>query len=174
MPSRFLKYVHRHIRSSIWIALIAIYSIASSAVYAQGPADGTQSLFIETGMGARAQGFGNAFVATANDGSAVFWNPAGLDYLTQSNLVLFHSTLIEGSFYNFASVTFPFVQFGSVGVGVARIGVDGIDFNNRYITIASNQTFAKEEYYFSYGKKLPWFGLALGTTFKVDHTSRPI
>ncbi len=148
------------------------FSLAVPQAHAQmQPADGTQSLFIETGMGARAQGFGNAFVAMANDGSAVFWNPAGLDYLTQSNLVLFHSTLIEGSFYNFASVTFPFVQFGSVGVGVARVGVDGISFTNNFTTIASNQSFTKEEYYFSYGKKLPWFGLALGTTFKVDHTS---
>lgn len=137
----------------------------------EAPGDGTQNVFIETGLGARAQGFGNAFVAMANDGSAVFWNPAGLDYLTQSNLVLYHSTFVEGSFYNFASVTFPFVQFGSVGIGVARVGVDGITFTNDFVPLASNKTLTKEEYYFSYGKKLPWFGLALGTTFKVDHTA---
>ncbi|MBL7995606.1 PorV/PorQ family protein [bacterium] len=173
MPRRLVKYIESaSIRNLFfWAAILTVCTSISPQVYAQGPADGTQSLFIETGMGARAQGFGNAFVATANDGSAVFWNPAGLDYLSQSNLVLFHSTLVAGSFYNFASVTFPFVQFGSVGVGIARVGVDGISITNDFTVISSNQSWTKEEYYFSYGKKLPWFGLALGTTFKVDHTS---
>lgn len=172
MPQRFLKSVHSFsARTFVWILFFYVCMADVPQIHAQGPGDGTQSLFIETGMGARAQGLGNAFVATANDGSAVFWNPAGLDYLSQSNLVLFHSTLIAGTFYDFASVTFPFVQFGSVGVGVARIGVSGIAFTNDFVKIADNQTFTKEEFYFSYGKKLPWFGLALGTTFKVDHTS---
>ena len=170
MPSRFIKFVKLRLNRFLFCAFtLAICATVLSDVHAQG--DGTQNLFMETGVGARAQGFGNAFVATANDGSAVFWNPAGLDYLTQSNFVLFHSTLVAGSFYNFASVTFPFVQFGSVGVGVSRVGVGGVDLNNKYITIASGETWTKEEFYFSYGKKLPWFGLALGTTFKVDHTS---
>ena len=167
--SKILSKYNNLIYTAVVVCCFGFVHLTSSEAFAQG--DGTQSLFMETGVGARAQGFGNAFVATANDGSAVFWNPAGLDYLNQSNFVLFHSTLIAGTFYNFASVTFPFVQFGSVGVGVARVGVNGIDFNNRFITIASNQTFSKEEFYFSYGKKLPWAGLALGATFKVDHTS---
>ncbi|MBX7151329.1 hypothetical protein K1X84_06785, partial [bacterium] len=62
--------------------------------FAQRGDAGTTSIFMETGLGARAQGFGQAFTAIANDGSAVFWNPAGLDYITQSNVVAYHSTLV--------------------------------------------------------------------------------
>ncbi len=150
----------------------AIILISFQEIYAQANADnGTQSLFIESGIGSRAQGMGNAYVAVAGDGSAIFWNPAGLDYLTQWNLVAFHSTLIAGASYNFASLSFPFVQFGTFGAGIARFSVDGItrtDLNN---FIIGTGAYSEEEYYFSYGKKLPWFGLALGTTFKISHKS---
>src|SRR5207244_6511318 len=40
---------------------------------------GTSSgAFLKIGVGARAVGLGESFVAVANDPSAIFWNPAGL------------------------------------------------------------------------------------------------
>ncbi len=38
------------------------------------------------GIGARAMGFGGAFVSIADDASAIFWNPAGLVDLNQHQL----------------------------------------------------------------------------------------
>lgn len=139
-------------------------------IYAQDA--GTQSLFMEMGMGARAQGFGKAFVAVANDGSAVFWNPAGLDYIQQGNAIFYHTTLVAG-YSNFASVTYPFLNFGTFGLGVARFAVDGI-----YLRTTDNADYGigdmnHEEFYLSYGKKLPWFGLSLGTTVKIIRQSQP-
>jgi len=152
--------------------LIAILCV-STPVFSQlkktqagGGDAGTESVFMEAGVGARAQGFGQAFVAIANDGSAVYWNPAGLDYLNQPNFVAYHSTLGVG-FYNFISITYPFVNIGSVGFGAARNGVTGIPYYDLNNNFQQNGDFDTEEFYFSYGKKLPWFGLALGTTFKI-------
>lgn len=135
--------------------------------------DGTQTLFQEYGMGARSHGFGKAYVALATDGSAVFWNPSGLDYVPQSNFVFFHSTLFE-SYFNFASVTYPTVNFGSFGFGIARFSVSDIQFWDDVEEAGIKSAFYRgygstdqEEVYVAYGKRLPWFGLSLGTTFKI-------
>lgn len=40
------------------------------------------------GIGARAIGMGGAFVAIANDASAIFWNPSGLTQVTDNQLFL--------------------------------------------------------------------------------------
>ena len=37
--------------------------------------------FLELGVGARAMGMGGAFVSIADDGSAFYWNPAGVSQL---------------------------------------------------------------------------------------------
>ena len=64
----------------VWIALAVLGTIAGPARAADvfekvGTFDGQ---FLKIGIGARASGMGGAFVAVADDPSAVFWNPAGL------------------------------------------------------------------------------------------------
>jgi hypothetical protein len=52
-----------------------------------GTASGT---FLAIGVGARAVGMGEAFVAVANDPSAIYWNPAGLASLQRQEIGLHH------------------------------------------------------------------------------------
>lgn len=155
----------------IHIRVTILCVIAAATAYSQDA--GTESIFLEAGLGARAQGFGQAFTALANDGSAIIWNPAGLDYVPQSNVSVYHATLFGGGFANFATFTYPFVSFGTMGLGVARVGISGVDYysgdENPLIPAGlyvGSGTWDQYEFYLSYGKKLPWFGLSLGTTFK--------
>src|SRR5262245_56052429 len=46
--------------------------------------------FLRIGIGARATGLGETFVAVANDPSAIYWNPAGLASIQRSELLLSH------------------------------------------------------------------------------------
>lgn len=46
--------------------------------------------FLRIGIGARAAGLGESFVAVANDPSAIYWNPAGLASLQRSEMLLSH------------------------------------------------------------------------------------
>jgi len=46
--------------------------------------------FLKIGYGARAAGMGGAFTAVADDGSAIFWNPAGIARLTDNVLSFNH------------------------------------------------------------------------------------
>ena len=52
---------------------------------------GTSSAtFLRIGIGARATGLGESFVAVANDPSAIYWNPAGLASMQRNEMLLSH------------------------------------------------------------------------------------
>ena len=43
----------------------------------------TTANFLEIGIGSGPSAMGEAYVAVANDISSIYWNPAGLSYLTE-------------------------------------------------------------------------------------------
>ncbi len=62
----------------------------------------TSAQFLKLGVGARAISLGGAFVAQANDLSALYWNPAGLANLSGSSLQLALTDYLAGVDYSFA------------------------------------------------------------------------
>jgi hypothetical protein len=73
----------------LWIALAVLGIVPGVMIRPARAADifekvGTfDGQFLKIGIGARAAGMGGAFVAVADDPSAVFWNPAGLARLEE-------------------------------------------------------------------------------------------
>lgn len=148
----------KRIRLAVITSLLLSYG-----VFAQG--GGTESPF-SLGFGARAIGLGQAFTAMADDPTAVFWNPAGLEFINQQSATFFHSTLFDGIQYDFLGFAYPTLNLGTFGVGIARMGVDGFVEYDRNRNLGN--TFSSDEYqvFFSYAKKLPWFDLTPGITVR--------
>jgi len=84
--------------------------LLAAAILLPARADATRYAgeFLRIGVGARALGMGSAFAGLADDGSAAFWNPAGLATLTSREVTLMHAEQF-GSIvkYDFASYTMP-------------------------------------------------------------------
>src|SRR5439155_12033475 len=73
------------------VALLAAAAPARAQLSLGDQRVGTSSgSFLRIGVGARATGIGESFVAVANDPSAIYWNPAGLASLQRSELLLSH------------------------------------------------------------------------------------
>lgn len=118
--------------------------------------------FLEIGVSARAVGMGNAFLAVANDASAIYYNPAGLPQLVQREIILTHVDYPADITYDFGGLTYPMRRFGGVlGVGFYFLNSGDMD----YTTYAhpslgsewsSGQTFSAKEYAvaLSYGRYL--------------------
>ncbi len=116
--------------------LIVVLLIVSGAFAASGRLTNvgtTAAPFLEVGVGSRAIGMGGAFVAIANDVSALHWNPAGLCRIENSEAVFERVDWLADIRFNFLGATIPFGSLGSAGffintMTVPKMEVRTVDF----------------------------------------------
>ena len=83
--------------------------------------------FLNIGIGARALGMGGAYVAISNDGTSVYWNPAGLARLDKREISLMHASHFSGLIQtNFIGFVCPDNNGNTFGISFFRLGIDGI------------------------------------------------
>ncbi|HYQ89839.1 MAG TPA: PorV/PorQ family protein [Candidatus Binatia bacterium] len=106
--------------------------------------------FLRVGVGARALGMGSAFVGLADDGTAAYWNPAGLATLSEKQLTAMHAEQF-GSIvqYDFLSYVMPVGSPGkprqAISVSLIRLGVSDIP-DTRGLTIIDQNGNGKFDY----------------------------
>lgn len=111
-------------RTASWIAVAATLALLGAAAPARaqsmfgdqrvGTSSGT---FLRIGLGARAVGMGEAFVAVANDPSAIYWNPAGLASLQRTEAMVSHIEWPADIRYEHVVAVIPVQKLGgSLGV----------------------------------------------------------
>ncbi|MDZ7260894.1 MAG: PorV/PorQ family protein [candidate division KSB1 bacterium] len=81
----------------------------------------TAAPFLEIGVGSRAIGMGGAFVATANDASALYWNPAGIATMRTGEVILMHAKWLADMPFDFAGVVIPLGSFGAIGAMITTL-----------------------------------------------------
>lgn len=137
--------------------------------------------FLRIGVSARAMGLGNAVVATSNDGTSGYWNPAGLVNISSKFQVnLLHSEYFAGiGQYNYGSFAMP-TETGVFGVSIIRFGIDDIQNTidiqdpNGNINYDRIKKFSAADYgfLFSYAKRDMFLeGLNIGATVKLINRS---
>jgi len=92
---------------------------------------GTESIFT-TGAGARADAMAGAFTSVADDISSILYNPAGLSLLQRIEVSLLYYPIYENSFYGFAGLGYPFLDFGVFGIGVFNFSSKSIQGYDLY------------------------------------------
>lgn len=104
-----------------------------------------------TGAGARAEGFGGAFIGVADDATAIVWNPAGLTQLERAEASVVSRIIAESwdfsnginssynntynqshGVFNFGSVALP-IHMGSTRLVLALAYQRQLDFYGEYI-----------------------------------------
>src|SRR5258706_12521042 len=74
---------------------------------------GTSSAsFLRIGIGARAAGLGESFVAVANEPSAIYWNPAGLASLLRKEVAVSHNDWPGAVNYEHVTAVLPGRKIG--------------------------------------------------------------
>ncbi|MCK4301980.1 MAG: PorV/PorQ family protein [candidate division Zixibacteria bacterium] len=86
---------------------------------AQAKVGTTGAQFLELGVSARAMGMAEAFAATANDISAVYYNPAGLTSLFGREATFTYINMPADVGFGFGAVGLPLESIGGIlGIGV--------------------------------------------------------
>lgn len=107
---------------ALLIATISLFAVSETYAVSEAAV-----LFLMISPGARAAGMGEAFVALADDATAVFWNPAGLAFQQGKELSLMHANWLPqfGSdlFYEFGAYKHHLEGIGTVGLNVTFLNL---------------------------------------------------
>lgn len=133
--------------------------------------------FLNIGAGARAHGMSNAVVASVDDNTANYWNPAGLNYIDGNFQVsAMHAEYFAGiAKFDYISFAKNIDEKSTFGLGFLRFGIDDIpntidlidnEGNVNYDRISSFSA-ADYAFLFSYARKLNVEGLSFGANAKI-------
>ena len=114
--------------------LIFVCSAATAATLAESDLYGAGEVrapFLSRGIGARPVGMGEAFVAVADDASALSWNPGGLGRLAAPSGVLVYDSMGEDMGLTYVAGAMP------LGPGVAGIGLTALSYGSLELRDAS-------------------------------------
>lgn len=154
--------------------------IISNTSFGQFSAPKYSNEFLAIGVGARALGMANAVVSNVADGTAAYWNPAGLLSISDKyEITLMHAEYFAGiANYDFLSFAMPIDSVSHLAFSLIRFGVDDIP-DTRFLYDANGainydniRFFSAADYafMFSYARSIPILGgIQTGTNFKVVH-----
>lgn len=146
------------------IVLLTLTLFGYNSLFAQGSSGvskrgTTAAPFLSIGQGARALGIGGAFVAIADDPSAMYWNPSGIADLQGFNLMVDHTYWFADIQYNYVGGTINLGSYGGLGINLTAS-----DIGQMNVTTVDQQEGTGEVFTVS--------DLAVGLTYALKLTDK--
>ncbi len=104
--------------------------------------------FLNIDVGARAVAMGGAYVAVAQDASAIYWNPSGIARLNQFQAVFNHTKWIADINFNYMAVVAPLTGIGTIGVNATFLTMDEMERTTISNPEGTGETFSAGNYAF--------------------------
>ncbi len=139
--------------------LVTAAAIFASALPNQAQAAasyGQASDLFNIGAGARSMAMGGAFTGLADDASAPYFNPAGLAYLDEHQIMVMHAPLFLDTNYNYIASANPFGdKWGSLALSDAMLLSDGYQIRDKFNSVTdSNGSLNNSAIFGSYAHKV--------------------
>ncbi|MGB9153953.1 MAG: PorV/PorQ family protein [Alphaproteobacteria bacterium] len=159
----------------IIVLLIVVLTSTFTFVNAQAPKYSDE--FLDIGVSARALAMGNSVVASTDDVTSGYWNPAGLlDVKSNLEFSLMHAEYFAGiAKYDYGAISYKIDSVSAFGFTAIRFGVDDIPNTTQLIDANGNvdynniTSFSAADYgfLFSYARRIGIPGLELGANVKI-------
>ncbi len=146
-----------HIKT-IFILLFTFFSVQSQIIpNLGGQRKGTSAAqFLKIGVGARAEGMGQAFVAIANDATALFWNPAGLTQFDKDQIYFNHTEWLVDTYIENAGIVYHFDSFNTIGLMISYLHMEDMMETTVFQPFGTGRyfTFSDAMFGLSYSRKM--------------------
>ncbi len=112
--------------------------------------------FLKIGVGGRASAIGDAFVAVANDASALYWNPAGLVQFSDNQVLFSHNEWVVDINHDFIGGVYHLDETNAVGVAVTSLTTPDMPVTTEYAPFGTGEYFGYSDLAFavSYSRKM--------------------
>jgi hypothetical protein len=87
----------------------------------------TAAPFLKVDVGSRAIGMGSAYVALAEDATAMYWNPGGLAGVNQNEVIFCHNRWIADITFNYAAIAVPVSGAANLGLSATFLTTDDME-----------------------------------------------
>jgi hypothetical protein len=137
---------------------------AGFAAFSKDDAGTSTAQFLKLGAGARAAAMGEAYAGVANDDTAIYWNPAGLNYVGGRSATFMHAVWFDDISYDWVSYAQKAGK-GTVGIGVQYLSygsLKGMDATGLETGDFSPSDLAVS---LSYARKVGAFGLGVSVKY---------
>lgn len=156
--------------------LLVVFSLKG---YAQKPyrVGTTAANFLEIGFGSAGGAMGDAYVSVANDLSSIYWNPAGLSFMEQSEAQFIYQPWLLDINTAFAGVGFVLPTIGTLSIGIIHVGYGDMEVTTLAIQDGTGEIFTANDFALSlsFARRLAqWFAFGASVKYvssKIWHTS---
>lgn len=98
--------------------------------------------FLKIGVGGRASAMGDAFVAIANDASALYWNPAGLSLFPDNQLMVSHNEWVVDIKHDFIGAVYHLDGTNTFGVSLTSLRTDDMPVTTEFAPFGTGEYFS--------------------------------
>lgn len=154
-----------------------VFSVSAVLLHAQTSAPKYSNEFLSIGIGARSMAMSGSVLASVDDGTAGYWNPSRLHYISgERQLNLMHAEYFAGiAKYDYGSLGIKLQDSSALAFSFIRFGVDNIPNTTDLVDSQGNidyeriTTFSVTDFAFfiSYGRKVRVENLSLGGSAKI-------
>ena len=112
--------------------------------------------FLKIGVGGRATAMGDAFVAIANDVSALYWNPAGLSQFSENQVMFSHNQWVVDINHDFVGAVYHLDDANTFGVSLTSLSMDEMKVTTEYAPFGTGEYFGFSDFGIavSYSRKM--------------------
>jgi len=97
--------------------------------------------FLKIGVGSRASAMGDAFVAVANDASALYWNPAGLVQFKDDQLMFSHNLWVVDINHDFVGAVYHMDETNAFGVSFTALSMQDMPVTTEFQPFGTGDYF---------------------------------
>jgi len=155
------------------IVCILVFVFLSPLCLSDEGDGGYAGSFLDLGVGARAIAMGKTFSAIADDGTALFWNPAGLIQTENKEISVMHALIFEDRAENYFAFVYPNSKY-TLGLGWMHFGVGDIQERDNSGELIGHFSDSENLFMLSTGISAfstSSFDVGLGTTIKYFYHS---